>query len=153
MKSTRNYTMDTSLSKIDKMFTSVIKRSRIQLYTEFAKQIQDKKLSHTELYDIITAIFDGNNNKIPQKITPYKLFVRESPDIPRPQLKVIWKNKSIEEKIQWKNRVLAIQNNIGKDKFIYKGTEYLKDTNNMVYDLNGQEIGHYTTEDDIIHWI
>jgi len=147
--------MSYSLAKIDKMFSSVIKRSRQQIFTEFADRKKDQELSKTELYDIIEDLFETNKTPKLQKLTPYKLFIKENPNISRSELKKLWRDKSAKEKKLWKNKIKAIEENLDKKReFIYNEIKYLIDDDNMIYDFNdGREIGYYCTDDNIINFI
>lgn len=145
----------TSITKIDKMFTSVIKRSRIHIFTQFAEQIQNKSLTSDELYEIIDNLFTTTKTTKTQKLTAYKLFLSENPDKPRAELKIIWKGYSNSEKQEWKNRILAIKNNTEqKRELIYNNEKYLIDDENIVYHYtDNREIGYYHVDDNNIQFI
>jgi hypothetical protein len=143
-----------SITKVEKMFTSVIKRSRILIFTQFAEQIKDKNLSKDELYDIIENLFTPTKHIKTQKLTAYKLFLAENPDIHKSELKITWMSFTSIEKQEWKNRVLAIKNNnIQKTELIYNEERYLIDDENVLYDYtNERELGYYDEENDNIQF-
>jgi hypothetical protein len=136
-----------SLLKIDKMFNSILKRSKIAIFNEFAMQIENKKLTAEELEEIINNLFESpakskKPQSIPNKLTAYKIFLDNYPDMQKSELKLIWKNKTSSEKQVWKNK---IDNPSTKKQLVYNNKSYLIDNDNIVYNIDNDntEIGYY----------
>lgn len=140
--------MSSSILKINKMFNSLNKRSRIIIFTEFAKQIQNKKLTNEELHDIIDNLFCLKKSTKVHKLTAYSLFLKENPDKSRQELKLIWREKTQKDKQIWKKRAIFIHdNNIQIKELLYNNHSYWIDDQNIVYDYNTiKEIGYYDSD-------